>query len=133
MADFADEDGLAGGVAAAVKLEITVADHLDQFGAKGLGRAAEDDVAGGIGGVFFGGEFPALFIHDAFAANDDHIFLEVVSLFDTLDQPLQVQRMFGNENNVGAAVGGAERKKAGVASHDLNDGNAAMAFGRRAQ
>ena len=40
--------------------------------------------------------------------------------------------MFGNENDVRLAVGRAERDVAGMPAHDFDDGDAAMAFRRRA-
>ena len=40
--------------------------------------------------------------------------------------------MLGHQDDVRLAVGGAERDVAGVPAHDLDDGDAAMAFGRGA-
>ena len=50
-------------------------------------------------------------------------------MLDALDQALEVERMLGHEDDVGLAVGRAERDVAGVPAHDLDDGDAAMAFG----
>ena len=39
-------------------------------------------------------------------------------------------RLFGNQHQVGLAVGRAQREVAGVPAHHLDDRDAAMAFGR---
>ena len=78
VADFAGEDGLLGGFAAPIKLEIPVANHLDQLRAQRLGRAAQHHVAAGVRGFGFRAQFAALLVHDAFAADDDDVFLQVV-------------------------------------------------------
>jgi hypothetical protein len=36
--------------------------------------------------------------------------LQVINLFDTLDKPFQVERVLRDENDVRAAVGGAQRQ-----------------------
>ena len=92
VADFAGEDRLLGRFAAAVKLEISVANHLDQLRAQRLRRAAQDHVAGRVGGFGFRAQFAALFVHDAFAADDDDVFLQIVNVLDALDEQFQVER-----------------------------------------
>ena len=79
-----------------------------------------------------GAELDALLVHDALAADDDDVLLQVVEVPDALDEQLDVERMLGHEDDVGLAVGGAERDVAGVPAHDLDDGDAPMALGGRA-
>ena len=95
-------------------------------------RAAEHHVAGRVGGLGFRAEFAALLVHDAFAADDDDVFLEVVKVFDALDQQFEVERMFGNQNDVRLAVRRAQRDVTGVPAHDFDDGDAPVAFRRGA-
>ena len=45
---------------------------------------------------------------------------------------LEVERVLGHEHDVRPAVRGAEGDVAGVAAHDLDDGDAAVALRRRA-
>ena len=53
-------------------------------------------------------------------------------MLHALDQPFQVKRDFRNQNDVRLAVGRAKRDVTGMPSHDFDDGDAAMAFRRRA-
>ena len=53
-------------------------------------------------------------------------------MLHALDEQIDVERMLGHEDDVGLAVGGAERDVAGVPAHHLDDGDAAMALGGRA-
>ena len=86
----------------------------------------------GIGGFRFRAEFAALFVHDAFAADDDDVLLQVVKMFHALDEMFEVERVLGNQNDVGLAVGRAERDVAGMPAHHFDDGDAPMAFRRGA-
>jgi hypothetical protein len=53
-------------------------------------------------------------------------------MFDALDQMFQVQRDFRNQDDVRLAVGRAQRDVAGMPPHDLDDGDAPVAFRRGA-
>ena len=121
--------GVASGLAAAIELEVAIADHLNEFRAEGFGSAAENDVAGGVGGFGFCAQFAALFVDDSFAADDDDVFLKVVDVFDAFDEAFEVERMLWDERDIRTAVGGAEREVAGMSAHDFDDGDTTMAFG----
>ena len=51
-------------------------------------------------------------------------------MLDPFDEQLRVDRVFRDQDDVRLPVGGAERDIAGVPPHHLDDGNAAVAFGR---
>ena len=94
--------------------------------------AAEHLVAGGIERLVNFTQLAAIFIDDAFRANNDDVLLQIVDLNDPLDQAIDVQRRLGNQHNVGLAIRRAEREIAGVPAHYFDDGDATMALGRRA-
>ena len=94
-----------------------------------IGGAAEDFIAGRIGGRNLGAEFLALFVHDSFGANDHHVLLQLVNLHDALDKAVEIERRFGNQNKVRLAVGGAKGEIARMTAHDFDKGDAAMALG----
>ncbi len=121
-----------GRVAAAIKLKIFVADHLNQLRTQRLGGPAQHDVTRRVGGLGFRAEFATLFIHDAFAANNDDILLKVVKMFDPLNQKFEIGGVLGHENDVRPAIRRAQRDVTGVPPHHFDDGNAPMAFRRRA-
>jgi hypothetical protein len=73
-----------------------------------------------------------LLIHDAFAADNDDVFLQIIKILDALDHPVQVNGHLRHQNNVRLAVGGAQRDVARMAPHDLDDGDAAVALRRGA-
>ena len=75
-------------LAAAIPLKVAVAEHLDQLRAQRLRRAAQRHVAGRVGGRRFRAELVALLVHDAFAADDDDVLLEVVEVLDAFDEQL---------------------------------------------
>lgn len=53
-------------------------------------------------------------------------------MLDALGQNLQIRRVLRDQNNVRASVGRAERNVTRMPPHDLDDGNAPMAFRRGA-
>ena len=67
--------------------------------------------------VDLGAQLLALLVDDPFAADDDHVLLQIVELLDPLDQQLDVERLFRHEHDVGLPVGGAERDVARVPAH----------------
>ena len=50
-------------------------------------------------------------------------------MFDSFHEQVDVQRMLGDQDDVGLSVRCAERDVAGLPAHDLDDGNAPMTFG----
>ena len=80
-------------LAAAVPLEVAVAEQLDHLRAQRLRRAAQRDVARRVGGRRLRAELDALLVHDALAADDDDVLLQVVEMLDPLDEQLDVERM----------------------------------------
>src|SRR5262245_15585853 len=130
MADLADEDSLTGGFAPAIKLEIAIPNHLNELRLQRFRGAAQEDITRGIAGFVFGPELASRRIDDPFAADDDHVLLQVINMFDPLHKPFQIERLFGNEDQVGTPVSRTERDIPGVPSHHFHNGNAAMTFRR---
>src|SRR4030095_13332315 len=128
VANFTGEDGFAGGLAAPIELKVTVANHLNQPGSQCFGRAAQNHVAGRIGGFGFCTQFASLLVHNPLSANNDDVLLQIVDMFNPLDQMFDVERYFRDENDVGPAISGAKGEVAGVTSHHLDNGDAAMTF-----
>ena len=116
-------------LAAAIQLEVAVAEHLDHFRPQRFRRAAQRHVARRVGGRRFRAELDALLVHDALAADDDDVLLKVVEVLDPFDEQLHVERVLGDQDDVRLPVGRAERDVAGVPPHDFDDGDAAVAFG----
>ena len=77
-----------------------------------------------------GAQLAARFVDDPLAAHDHHVLLHVVDFLDPLDDVLDVDRMLGNQHQVGLPVGRAQRDEARVPAHHFDDRDAAMAFGR---
>ena len=70
-----------------VLLEVLVAEHC-------FGCAAQRDVPRRISRLGFRPQFAALFIHDAFTANDNDILLQIVEMLYTLNEVFHIKRMF---------------------------------------
>ena len=77
-------------------------------------------------------ELAAVLAHDALAADDDHVLLQLVQLAHALDERGDLHRHLGHEDDVRLAVGRGERDVPGVAAHHLDDADAPVALGRGA-
>ncbi len=86
------------------------------------------------GSVLFeiGPQRPALLVDDAFAHDDHHVLLQFVELADALFETRVIEGHLGNQDDVGLPVRRPQGNVPRVAAHDLDDGDAAMTFGRRA-
>ena len=60
------------------------------------------------------------------------MFLTLVQFANALFQRGEIQRRFGNENDVGLTIGRPERDEPCLPAHDLDNRNAAMTFRRGA-
>src|SRR5580704_7693514 len=130
VADLPGENRFSSRFPAPVKLEIAIPDHLDHLMAQGFGRAAQGDIPGRIGRPGFRPEFVPLLVDDAFTTDNNYVLLQIVELLHTLDQVFDIQRMFGDQNNVRAPVRRSKCDIPGMPTHNLNDGDSTMAFRR---
>ncbi len=69
-------------------------------------------------------------IDNPFGNANHGVLLNVEDGVHPLDQRAGLDRGLGDENDIGLAVGRAQRDHAAVAAHHLDDGDPAMAFGR---
>ncbi len=132
MADFTSKDCFFCGAAPAIVPEIVVSNHLDHFRTQCFRGACQRYIACGIRGSGYGSQLISLLIHNPLAAYNDDVLLKVIEVFDALDKQISVQRMFGYQDDVWLPVRCAKGDVAGLPSHDFNDGNPAVTFGRRA-
>src|SRR5215218_844558 len=96
-----------------------------------VSRTSQGDVAGWIGGCRFRPERLAVLIHDALAADNDHVLLEVVEMPHSFNEALGIERMLGHQNDIRLSIRRAERDVPRVPAHYFDDGDATVAFGGR--
>src|SRR5271165_406731 len=113
-----------------VLLEVLVADHQHHLVSHCFGCAAQRDVPRRISRLGFRPQFAALFIHDAFTANDNDILLQIVEMLYTLNEVFHIKRMFRHEDDVWTSVGRSKCDVAGMPTHYLDNGDLTMALGR---
>ena len=128
VADLSGEDGGLRRLGPSELLEVVVAEVVDEHVAERVRGAREGDVAGGVVGLALRAELAAVLAHDALAADDDHVLLQLVELAHALDEGGNAHRDLGDEDDVGLPVRGAEGDVARVPAHDLDDRDAAVAL-----
>jgi hypothetical protein len=131
VADFSGEDCFLGGTAAPIILKVAVGDHANHTIAQRVGRTCEHHIAAGIRGSVFR-KFISLFVHYSFAANDHHIFLQVVQILHAIHKPIDIDGVLRYQNDVGLPVCCPQSDISGMASHHFDNGDSAMAFRRGA-
>src|SRR5439155_699037 len=130
VAYFPGEYGFLRRSAATIKLEILISQHLHYSGAQCLRGPAQGHITGRIGRSRHSAKLAAALVDDALAANDYDVLLQVVQVSDTFDQQLDVERVFGNQDDIRLSVSRSEGDVAGLPSHDFDDCDTAMTFSR---
>src|SRR5436309_2515585 len=132
MTDFSREDGFPRRSAAAVELEVPVAEHLDHFRTQRFRRTGQGDIASGICRAGYRTELAPFVVDDAFSANDDDVLLKVIEIPDPFDNAFDIDRMLGNQNDVRLPVSRAEGDIPGLAAHHFDNRDAPMTLSRGA-